>query len=396
MTNGAQTQGTGDEVASLLAELEAEGKTKPADPAPAKPAAKSAKPAPSVEPAGDAADDADPDDERADDRGKDRDRDEDDEDEVDADADDPDDEDADPDDDEDRDGDQDDEPDEDADADPETKKRMAAVRRTDRRLRERRDAERAQLDRDRAAFQTETRQLRGEVDQFKKLIARAKIDPVALLEAAGLGPDDMEYAATQAFARSAKASGKPEYRTAAERAIRERESADKATASEKRIADLEAKLEAKERQAAEDAELEAYFKRALRKATDATPITKKLIDTRPKLARRELTATAGELAQKLGRLPKVAELLVEHERKEARALRARGIAVPGAAAPAAETEAAAKDTKAAPVKPAKGAKPAAAAKPATKPAAKPEAEVGAGLPSTDDLLREMRAGAHLI
>jgi hypothetical protein len=380
--NGAQPQGTGDEVASLLAELEAEGKVKPADPAPAKPAAKPAKPAPPAEPAGDAADDAEPDAEPAD---QSKDHDEDDEDEVDADADDPDDEDADPDDDEDRDGDQDDELDE--DADPETKKRMAAVRRTDRRLRERRDAERAQLDRDRVAFQTETRQLRGEVDQFKKLIARAKVDPVALLEAAGLGPDDMEYAATQAFARSSKASGKPEYRTAAERAIRERESADKMTASEKRIADLEAKLEAKERQAAEDAELEAYFKRALRKATDATPITKKLIDTRPKLARRELTATAGELARKLGRLPKVSELLVEHERKEARALRARGIALPGAAAPA-EPEAA-KDAKTPPAKPAKVAKPAAAAKPATKP-------VDAGLPSTDDLLREMKAGAHLI
>lgn len=377
------------DVSALVAELATEqGQAKPA-PA-AKPATKAADPeveAPADPDAADPGADPDPD---SDDPAADT-----------ADPDPDDDDDTDPDepalDDADEDGDEDD-----VDVgDPDTKQRMESLRRTDARQRERRERERAALeserralDTERAKFQAETQRHREAFERIQKLGARAKIDPAAVLEAYGLGPEDMEYAAQQVFARSAKAAKDPNYRAAAERAIREREAADKATSAEKRVADLEAKLEAKERQQEGEAQLDRYFRKVLRTATDATPITQKLIANKPKAARRELTVTANELAAKLGRLPKAAEVLEAHERKERRALQLRGITPP-----------------ARPAKPATGAtSEPATAKPATKPAtatkAKPVTpaapaaadkttaeERPSAIPSVDDLIREIRAGA---
>lgn len=286
----------------------------------------------------------------------------------------------------------DDEPADEPDADPELRKRHEALRRTDERLRLRREQERAQLDRERRQHAAEVQRHQAdqqELGRFRQLAARAKYDPASLLEAAGYTADDMEYAAQQIYARSKKAASDANYRAAAERAQREREAADKATAAERRVAEIEAKLEAKERQAAEDAALDQHFRGYMAKVTDATPITKQLIAKAPKMARQALTQTAFEIAQKLGRMPKASELHAAHERKEQRWLAARGIALPGAqpaadpVAPAGKT-APAPTTRSAP-KPAKGAP----AKPA------PAASASDTIPSTDDLLREIREGKHL-
>lgn len=386
MANAAETVDPGDreargavaadENAELVAELEAELGGKPAKPAgKAKPAAKPAvKPEPAAdEDAGPADDEAPADDEDADneegaaaesgdeDDSEDEDADELEDDEAEADEE----------------PDEDDELDAEAAKDPETKKRWDALRRTAQRQRERFEQERTTFDRERTAWQTETRQVRDAVERIRALAARAKLDPISLLEAHGLGQDDMEFVAQQAYARSKAAAAKPEYRAAAERAQRERELAETANANAKRLAELEAKLEGKDSQAQVERELDAYFGRAFRKVTDATPITARLIAKRPKAAREELQVTAAQLSAKLGRLPKVAELLAAHEKREVRALKLRGIKppTPGAGKPAVAA-------------PAEAGKPA-AAKPGAKPAKAAIAAVDDDIPSTADLVREL-------
>jgi hypothetical protein len=275
----------------------------------------------------------------------------------------------------------DDELDAEAAKDPALKKRLDAVRRTELRQRQRLTAERAAFERERSGWQTETQQLRAAVTRIEGLAARAKIDPISLLEAHGLGADDMEYVSQLAYARSKAAAGKPEYRAAAERAVREREASEKVTTAEKRIADLEKKLEAKETQAAAERDLDAYFDRAFRKATDATPITARLIAKRPKAARAELAVTATQLVNKLGRMPKASELLAAHEKREVRALKLRGIKPPepGAGKPVAQAAG-------------KPSKPAAAAKPAAGKPAATEADVDdVKIPSAAELVRELAA-----
>jgi hypothetical protein len=362
---GAAVGAPADDDASLLAELEADqgaaGGGKPA----AKPS-KAAKSAPVDDDAddGDVADDATPSDDPADDV------------------------------EDDDDGEPTEDPDDEDDAlaaaaakDPELAKRLAAVRRTEQRQRE-------QLTRDRAAFDGERAQWKsqqqGSTDgqkRYEALVSRAKLDPAGVLAELGVSDDDMEYAATQAYARSKKAAANPAYRAAAEQAQRQREAAEKTAANEKRIADLEAKLTERDQQAAVQRELDTYFGRALRKVDDTTPRTKKLIATNPKLARAELAATALELVEKGKKsLPeiKAKELLAAHEKKIARRLRMYG--VEDAAAPAAD-DAAKSATK----------KPAAAAKSNGKPGAKPAdaaADTDADetvIPSAADLVRELQS-----
>lgn len=346
-----------DDDATLLAELEAEqGK------AGAKPAKKPvAKPEPAADddaPADDAEAVADEDDD------------------LDGDADD----DAEPSDDEDEDDDEDpDDADPDGEADPALKKRLDAVRRTEQRQRLQLERERAEIARERQELQTARGQVSEGQKRFEALRERAKYDPAGVLETLGLSTDDMEYAAQQAYARSKAAAGKAEYRAAADAAQRQRQVADKADSAEKRIAELEKKLETRDQQTAVERELDTYFDRVIRKVTDATPITAALAK-RPKAARAELAVTAQRLVEKLGRMPKAAELIAAHEKREARALKLRGIKPPGAGAKPAANETDAAATPAA--KPAKGK----AAKSA--PAADPD-EIA--IPSTADLVRELSA-----
>lgn len=361
---GAAAGAPADDDAALLADLEAEqGSAAGGKPA-AKPG-KGAKPAPVDDDAddGDAADDASPSDDPDDD---------DDDDDDDAPAEDPDDE--------------DDALAAAATKDPELAKRLAAVRRTEQRQREQLTRDRAALDGERAQWKSQQQGSTDGQKRYDAIAARAKLDPAGVMAELGLGEDDMEYAATQLYARSKKAAANPAYRAAAEQAQRQREAADKTTANERRIADLEAKLSQRDQQVAVERELDSYFGRALRKVDDTTPRTKKLIATNPKLARAELAATALELVERGKKsLPeiKAKELLAAHEKKIARRLRMYGVED---AAPAADDAA----------KPA-AKKPAAAAKPNGKPGAKPAAAAGdtetdeTAIPSAADLVRELQS-----
>lgn len=286
-----------------------------------------------------------------------------------------------------------------ADRDPALKARLDAVRRTEERQRQRLTAERQTLERERQQFTTERGAALQRIQQFDQLAARAKYDLPSVVRALGIEPADYEYHAQSLMAHSPKFAADEKYRGAAEKAMRERELADKAAANEKKLADLESKIEAKEAQAAADREVDTLFARTMRRATEATPITQALVKSSPKAARAALTITAYELGQKLGRLPKSAELLAAHEQKEARALALRGIkpaakvvqAPPTNGTKPAATGAAKPNGQPAPGKPGKPT-PAAAAQPATPATAAAPADPRHA-PTRDELLQELQSGA---
>lgn len=284
-----------------------------------------------------------------------------------------------------------------ADKDPALKARLDAVRRTEERQRARLASERQAFDQERQQFVAERGAAMQRLQQFDQLAARAKYDLPSVVRALGIEPADFEYHAQTLMAHSPKFASDEKYRGAAEKAMREREAADKAEAAMRKAAELEAKLEARDHQTAVERELDTYFARAMRKATDATPITAALIKNGPKAARAALTVTAHELTGKLGRMPTGVELLAAQERKEARALQLRGIKPAAKPAPApivAPSTGAAKPTPATKPNgqpaPAKPGKPVPAAAPA---ATTPAPADPHHIPTREEILAELASGA---
>lgn len=238
-------------------------------------------------------------------------------------------------------------------ADPELAKRLAAVRRTEQRHRETMQRERAAFERERSEWQAQSKQVSDAQKRFEGLAARVRYNPTAVLRELGLTDDDFEAVAQHVAAHSKAAGVTPAHRAAAERAMREREAADKAASAEDRVAKLEQTIAARDQQAAADRELDKYFRRVVRKAGDDSPRVKALVAGDPATARAELEVTAFELAQKLGRLPKSKELIAAHEKKIARQLKRYGVES---------------------AKPAGKPKPGAVEKPGAKPVVKPKVE----------------------
>lgn len=288
-------------------------------------------------------------------------------------------------DDEDREDEEDEEP---AEADPALSKRIAAVRKMEQRTRAKLTAERAAFDREREELRAQSKQVAEAQQRFDRLAARVRFDSYSVLKELGVTDDDMEVHSQHLFARSKNAAVTPAHRAAADRALRDREQAEELRKTREEVDELKKGLTSREQQVAAQRELDAYFDRTVRKATDATPRVKTLIAKSPKRARAELAATALELTQRLGgAMPKPTQLLAAHEKKIARQLRRYGIA------DAEPADAAAKPAIA-------GKKPAVNAKPAPKPVAgaKPSRDTSdseSHHPSRDELLKELSEGAHL-
>ncbi len=275
--------------------------------------------------------------------------------------------------------------------DPALKKRLDAVTRTEQR-------QRAALERDRAAFalertewQQQGRQLLEHKQRFDSLAARAKYDSYSVLRELGVADEDMEIHAQHLYSRSKSAAVKPEHRAAADRSLREREVADKATKAETEVEKLRGELAEREQRAAADREIDVHLARVLRKAGEDAPLTKALIAKNPRKAREALMVTTAEVARKLGGVwpPKASAVIAAHERKERRELRDRGIEPP-ARSGAAPAPAPAPAAKAAPA--AAPAKPKAGAKATPAPASTVLANGVVYHPSNDELLRELRSG----
>lgn len=229
--------------------------------------------------------------------------------------------------------DEDDDDEEEAVKDPDLAKRLAAVRRTEQRQREQLERQRADFAREREQWQGETRELREHKQRFDSLAARAKYDPYSVLKELGIRDEDMKATGEYLFAFSNDPKATDGHRQYAQRAMREREAADKASAAEKRVEKLEQTLEEREAAAAAEREVDAFLGRVAKRATsEAAPITAALLAKNPKSARAALMVTAHELVKKHGLsvFPKSKDVIAAHERKERRALRERGIEPPAA------------------------------------------------------------------
>jgi len=163
---------------------------------------------------------------------------------------------------------------------------------------------------------------RAELAEFNRLRARAKVDPVAALEA--LGVDDLEHAAKSAYA---KHKGDPANKAEVARTMREKEAAEKLAAIEKR---LEARDAAdRERAEAEQAtRAAAEYMTGVAKAAAAgevSPLAKHFLATHPEKTDRRLRQIAVELLTETGDTPDAADVLARYEKTRREELEELGI-----------------------------------------------------------------------
>lgn len=230
-------------------------------------------------------------------------------------------------------------------ADPDTSKRLATVKAQEKRLREQiakeRSDARAELDAHRKQIEAEWSPKIEAAQKFEALAKRAKYDPASVLEQLGLTADDFEIAARHLYARSKAGQADPKNRAAAEQATRERESADRIAAHEKKLADLEAKLTAKEQAQAFESQRGQYLDLTLKAvANDNAPLLAKLATKAPAKARAELWQTAERLFDQTGEFPDHEDVITAWESQRRAELEDLGIDVATSAKPAAPAPAA--------------------------------------------------------
>lgn len=231
------------------------------------------------------------------------------------------------------------------DADPDTSKRLATVKAQERRLREQiakeRSDARAALDAERKQFEQDIAPKLKAAQDFEALAKRAKYDPAAVLEQLGLTDDDFELAARHLYARSKAGQADPKNKAAAEQATREREAHDRIAAHEKKLADLEAKLTAKEQAQQFESQRGQYLDNAIKSvANDNAPLLSKLAAKAPAKARAELWQTAERLFDTTGEFPDHEDVITVWETQRRAELEDLGIDVATSAKPAAPAPAA--------------------------------------------------------
>lgn len=240
--------------------------------------------------------------------------------------------------------------------DPKEQKLFDNVRRAEKRMREaaaRRDAE----------FEKRQVEWQSKVDrvaEIDKLTARIKYDPTAVLRALGVSHDDFELIAQSIYAESPALANDPKQKAVAQAKLREREKEEKFSATEKRLADLEAKLEQQKRDAAVQAETQAYIGQINTAAATKFPLVERMLKADPDDTHDALVKTYNTLGQKLNRAPKAAEVVAAFDKAQRARLAKLGIdpdtvakAKAVAKKPAANSNAPAP---AAPAKPTNGAK----------------------------------------
>jgi hypothetical protein len=210
--------------------------------------------------------------------------------------------------------------DEEAVADPKAAKGLDAVRKAEKRHREKMEADRAEF----AAEREKHKESLSELANFKEMAKRAKYDPVPVLRALGLTEDDLTAVAHAVYAESKEGAADPKRRDAAARQLREREKEDKLTATEKRIQDLEAKLERKEQEATERAAVEQFVSEATAAAKAKAPLIAHYMAHDPDTYNAGVFAAYGRL-EKAGKKPTPTAVIAEYDRHERARLTKLGI-----------------------------------------------------------------------
>jgi hypothetical protein len=266
-------------------------------------------------------DEADADEGEADEAGADEDEGDDSEDDDEADADEADDADADADeDDEDAEA---DESDEEAE-DPVAVKRIARIQQEERRAKQAIAAERTQLQEERQALET----LRGEVEEFKSLRAKARFDPLSTLLKLGLGDEDLEPAARLLYAASPEGRKDPKLREQAAQMQRVRGHGTDLEQATKKIEELQKRIDEREIREQQQQQIEQYAQRVTGAVNGKTPIVSALLKNQPDMARQRLIATAQALVERTGEVPEPGDVVAELERERRAELTAMGITPP--------------------------------------------------------------------
>jgi hypothetical protein len=264
------------------------------------------------------------------------------------------------------------EPDEDAvvAADPKAAKGLDAVRKAEKRHREKMDADRAEF----AAEKQKHAAAIEKVAEFEAAAKRVKYDPAPVLKLLGVTEDDFELLAHAIYAESKAGAADPKRKEAAAQRLRDREKDDKLTATEKRMADLEAKLERQAQETTQREQTAQYVQQVTGAAKSKFPLVAKLLELDPQDASDGLAAAYDRLVKASGKEPTPAAVVAELDRKERTRLKKLGIDPDTIA-------------KAAPK----------AAKPGAKPAAKPAATNGksAAMSEKERILAELSDTAPL-
>jgi hypothetical protein len=223
-------------------------------------------------------------------------------------------------------------------ADPKAAKGLDAVRKAEKRHREKMDADRAEF----AAERQKHAAAIEKVAEFEAAAKRVKYDPAAVLKLLGVTEDDFELAAHAIYAESKAGAADPKRKEVAAQRLRDREKDDKLTATEKRMADLEAKLE-KQAQEVTQREEAARYVQQVNSAAQASPLVAKMMELDPQEATEGLSNAYDRLRKASGKEPTPAAIVAEMDRKERTRLKKLGIdpdtiakAAPKAAKPGAK------------------------------------------------------------
>jgi hypothetical protein len=214
----------------------------------------------------------------------------------------------------------DDDSDEEVAKDPKAQKGLDAVRRAEKRHREKMDADRAEF----TAEKAKHAEALGKIAEFEQLARRAKYDPGAVLRALGLADDDFAAVAQAIYAESKEGAAEPARKAAATKLLREREQSDKLSATEKRLQEIEQRIEAKERQAAEAREVEQFVSEVTSAAKAKHPLAAHFLAKDPEAANDGIVAAYARLA-KDGKTPKPADVVAEFDRTQRVRLKRLGI-----------------------------------------------------------------------
>lgn len=205
--------------------------------------------------------------------------------------------------------------------DPKEQKLLDNVRRAEKRMREaasRRDTE----------FQAERAKWQQQVDrvaEVERLLSRAKHDPIALLRAAGVSDDDFELIAQAVYAESPALQKDPKQKAAAQAKLREREKEEKLSTYEKKLADIEARLEQQKADAQSAQEAQAYISQINTAAAARHPLVATLLKADPDETHDALVKTFNALGKKLNRAPRPDEVVAAYDKSERARLARLGI-----------------------------------------------------------------------
>jgi len=211
-----------------------------------------------------------------------------------------------------------------AEADPVAARRIAQIQSEEKRAKQAIQAERAEIARERQQVEQALRA----VEEFKALGARAKRDPVGVLQALGMTPDDFEDAAKILYGHSTAAQKNPKLREEAARLARERGTIGEVNELRAQLAKIEEREQQREQQVQQERAVTAYVGQVRAAVNGQAPLLSRLIAKNEARARDEIVMVAREMLEQTGDAPAPADVVTEIERRQTALLADLGIDAP--------------------------------------------------------------------